>query len=114
MKFSSSIGRNSRRLLSLALFAVAFCLFAFVLRAQTSSKAVVAGAPAVANSTAQNEPPDVAAFRQSVGGSITPLIIELKGAPGVHRKIAAEKKGAPLAMQEIFSQAQQLAGEQDT
>jgi hypothetical protein len=31
----------------------------------------------------------------------------------VLRKIAAEKKGAPLAMQEIFSQAQQLVGEQD-
>jgi Subtilase family len=113
MKFSSFIGHNSRRFLSLALFVVAFCLFAFLLRAQTSSKAAVAVAPAVGNQTVPGEAPDVAAFRQSVGGSITPLIIELKGEPGVLRKLAAEKKGGPLALQQIFSQAQELAGEQD-
>jgi hypothetical protein len=103
MKFSSFIGHNSRRFLSLALFAVAFCLFAFLLRAQTSSKAAVV----------PGEAQDVAAFRQAVGGSITPLIIELKGEPGVLRKLAAEKKGEPLALQQIFSQAQDLAGDQD-
>jgi hypothetical protein len=113
MKFSSFVGRNSRRFLSLALFAVAFCLFAFLLRAQTSSKMAVAGAPAAGNQTVPGEAPDVAAFRRAVGGSITPLIIELKGEPGVLRKIAAEKKGVRLATQEIFSQARQLASEQD-
>jgi len=122
MKFSLSNSRYTRSVLSLALFAFAFCLIALVLRAQTSSRAAskgargleaVAVAPAVNQQAVQDEAPDVAAFRQAVGGSITPLIIELKGDPGVLGKIAAEKKGESLAMQEIFSQARQLAGEQD-
>ena len=60
-----------------------------------------------------NEPPDVAAFRQSVGGSITPLIIELKGEPGVIRKVNAEQQGQSVAMEETFAYAQQLVGEQE-
>jgi hypothetical protein len=113
MKASSFISRSSRRIVSLALFAVAFCLIAFILRAENSPKATVAAAPAVDRQNVRDEAPDVAAFRQSVGGSITPLIIELKGEPGVLRKIAAEKEGQPLKMEELFSYAQGLVAEQD-
>src|SRR6185436_1408075 len=44
------------------------------------------------------EPRDVAAFRESVAGDIRAVIIELKDAPGVLRKIAAKQAGNTMSV----------------
>jgi hypothetical protein len=121
MKASSFISRSARGIGSLALFAIAFCLIAFLLRAQTSSTATdqgtepqeAVGAPAVDQQTVRDDAPDVAAFRQSVGGSITPLVIELRGEPGVLRKIAADKEGKSMSVAQIGAHSLALHGKQN-
>ena len=112
MKSSSFTRRNARRLLSSAFFAVAFCLVALMLSANPSAKNTAAstdkesaapeGAP-ISHEPFREEAPDVAAFRQAVGGSITPVIVELHGDPGVLRKIAAEKEGESMSVAHIGS-----------
>ncbi|HEX8490775.1 MAG TPA: hypothetical protein VF626_07145, partial [Chthoniobacterales bacterium] len=112
MKSSSFTRRNARRIVSSAFFAVAFCLVGLMLSANPSPQtpaANVAQQNAVAETVLlaqepfREEAPDVAAFRQSVGGSITPVIVELHGEPGVLRKIAAEKKGQVMSVAEVGS-----------
>jgi hypothetical protein len=36
-------------------------------------------------------------FREAVGGSVTPLVIELKGDPGAVRKFTEESKGGTMS-----------------
>ena len=42
------------------------------------------------------EPRELAAFRESVGGPVKPVIVELKDEPGVLRKVALEQKGRAM------------------
>ena len=122
MKSFSSIGRNARRLLSLAFIAVAFCLVALMLSANPSpptigaSEAKENAAPETAPLSPEpfrEEAPDVAAFRQSVGGSVTPVIVELHGEPGVLRKIAAEKEGKSMSVAQVGSHSVALYRKQN-
>jgi hypothetical protein len=80
------------------LLLAAFCLTALVFSATRRSTATrqepaKAAANAQTAGSAQSEPADVAAFRKLAGGEITPVIIELRGEPGVLRKVAAEREG---------------------
>ena len=59
------------------------------------------------------EPPEVATFRQSVGGAIIPLVIELKAEPGVLRKVAAEREGQTMPIAELAAHAGSLVAAQD-
>ncbi len=63
--------------------------------------------------TEPSEPTDVAAFRQSVGGEITPVIIELRDEPGVVRKAAAEREGRRMQFKEIADYGLQLYARQN-
>lgn len=111
MKSTSANSRSARRIFSLALFFIAFCFVALLFSANPSPQAT---APAALPEQAPaDEPADVAAFRQSAGGSIAPLIIELKDEPGVLRKVAAEKAGKTMSMEQTISHAQGLLGKQD-
>ena len=110
----------ARRTLSFALLLVALCLggLAFspvsTLQATDAVPAAAHTSPAAANQQpSADESPQVAAFRQAVGGSITPLIIELRKDPAVLRKVAAEKAGEKLSTEQLISYGQDLVGEQD-
>ena len=112
MKLIPSKTSSRRRSLALALLIASLGMVGLVFSPIGASQAT---AQTGANSSAApaDEPAHVAAFRQSVGGSITPLIIELKGEPGVLRKVAAEKEGTVLSTQDLFSYGGDLAGQQD-
>jgi hypothetical protein len=107
-----------RRTLSLTLLfaAIGFVAFAVApfstLRATDAKNTRAAGA--TAQTPVQDDTPELAAFRQAVGGSITPLIVELKGQPAVLRKLAAERDGEALGIDQIAGYGQELAVEQDT
>ena len=60
----------------------------------------VATAAAVPGMSGQSvaEPADVAAFRQSVGGDITAVIVELKGEPGAVRNAGLGQTGQALTL----------------
>lgn len=60
------------------------------------------------------EPRDVAAFRESVGGSIEPVIIELKDEPGVLRKVALEQKGRTMVLKDLIAYSRELRAKQDS
>lgn len=118
MKTPSSKWLTGRRTLSSALFVTAFGFIGFALTETSSSQATREGkrevaARVTAEKKVSSEPADLAAFRQAVGGSITPLIVELKGEPGVLRKVAADKAGQPMSIEQTISHAQGLMGQQD-
>ncbi|HYY57879.1 MAG TPA: S8 family serine peptidase, partial [Pyrinomonadaceae bacterium] len=107
---------------SLVLLFTAICLIALAFGVTSSSQAVSRNgdeqdAAAVTTSqektTAPSEPADVAAFRQSVGGEITPVIIELRDEPGVVRKAAAEREGRQMQFKEIADYGLQLYAKQN-
>jgi hypothetical protein len=69
-------------------------------RGAESPSAQVSGAKAstaAQDAQAPRNEPEVARFRESVGGRITPVIVELRGEPGVFRKVAAELKGERMS-----------------
>ncbi len=112
---SSRTPISLRGKVSLALLFIAFALIGMLLmpvrsRATDSSQNGKGGATSVPS--VAGEAPHVAAFRQALGGAITPLIIELKAEPSVLRKVAADQQGKPLAMEELVSYATDLVGEQ--
>ncbi|HSH39645.1 MAG TPA: Calx-beta domain-containing protein [Chthoniobacterales bacterium] len=103
---------TARRALSFALLSGALC---FLLLISSGAFAPPAGAqngsaPAAVNGA---EPADLAAFRQAVGGSITPLIVELKQQPAVLRKVAAEKVGEEMTLEDTTAYMQELLTAQD-
>ena len=115
--FSPNSG-YTRPILTLALFLSAFCFIALLLIGPPSSEAGKRRAkrvPAVAGnqSATFDESAAIAAFRDSAGGSITPVIVELKEEPGVMRKIAAEKEGRLMSVTEIGSHAVKLYRKQN-
>ncbi len=113
---SSRHSSPARRSLSIALLFIALCLVGLTFSPISALQAISAGpgtgqsAPAA---TGHEEPPNVAAFRQAAGGSIKPLIVELKGEPGVLRKLASDRAGKPMSMQQTISYAQELVGKQN-
>lgn len=60
-----------------------------------------------------DEPADIAAFRQSVGGEIVPVIVELNDEPGVLKKVAAERQGHTMRVEEIGAYSEQLYAKQN-
>src|SRR6266481_1809259 len=52
------------------------------------------------------------AFRASVGGELTPVIIELQEPPGVMRKLEAEQAGRAMPMSDLIAHSASLLGRQ--
>ncbi|HEX8844674.1 MAG TPA: S8 family serine peptidase [Pyrinomonadaceae bacterium] len=112
--------RSHRTLLLLSLF-TALCFVALVFGVTPSSQAISdkgvnpkSSAPTVGQQTeAPDEQADLAAFRKSVGGEITPVIIELRGEPGVIRKVASEQSGQKLSFDQIVDYSLELVSKQD-
>lgn len=69
---------------------------------------------ASAAQTVWDETPEVAAFRQSVGGSITPVLVELKRAPAVVHRVTAEQAGETVSLDNVKSYMLDLHAEQET
>jgi hypothetical protein len=113
----------TRRILSLALFVFAFAFVALTFTGTSLSQALRQASAAESQRAAKaapqkqeqtdNEQERIEAFRQSVGGAITPVVIELKKEPGVVRKLAAERTGHKIDAEGLMSYAVQLASEQD-
>ena len=103
----------ARRTLSVALLFIALCFIGLTLSPISALQAIGALPGVTDQSSGAGEPASVAAFRQAVGGSIKPLIVELKGEPGVLRKVASDRAGKPMSMQQTVSYAQELIGKQD-
>ena len=102
---------TNRRTLSAALLLIAISLIAFVFVPLQSLRAVDAEQDSIVN--APNEAARLDAFRQAVGGSITPLIVELKGEPVVLRKMAEEKAGRAVSLENTISFTQELLAQQN-
>src|SRR5881409_2748101 len=51
-------------------------------------------------------------FRASVGGEITPVIIELQDSPGLRRRMAAEKAGRAMTVKDLISHGATLQARQ--
>ncbi len=109
---------RARRLISSALFFIAFGIVGFALTKTSSSQASRSGR--LGQETAkkqqqktQAEPADLRTFRESVGGSIKAMIVELRDQPGVLRKVAQEKAGQTVSLEETISYAQDLMSKQD-
>lgn len=75
------------------------------------------GGPALAAAASPQapytEPADVAAFRASVGGRITPVIVELKGEPTVLEKVAGERAGKFYSVDQLAQRSLELVARQD-
>jgi hypothetical protein len=114
MKSAFTQSLFTRRALSFALLLSALGVVALVFSTASSSRATAQQVAPAANggALADDAGLGLGAFRQAVG-SVTPVIIELKGDPGVIRKARAEQDGGSLAMEEIFANAQALVAEQD-
>jgi hypothetical protein len=108
MKLISALPRTARHALSLVLFLCTILCVAFAFAGSAARDT----STNTENRTA-GEPEDVAKFRESVGGSITPLVIELKGDPAVIRKVAAENAGGTMPLDALYSYALELVAQQD-
>ncbi len=106
-----------RRTMSLALVAVALCLIAIVFAPISSLEATAANAGGASESTAENsnvaEPAQLDAFRQAIGGAVTPLIIELKKDPVALRKHAEEQAGGQMSFEDVVAYTRELLTEQN-
>src|SRR5688572_19713091 len=116
MKTSLSQPRP-RPVLTLAVLLFAFCC-AVILAGSTqpsaaNSSSSVAGVGSSTQKSAASEPADVSAFRASVGGDLTAVIVELKGEPGVLRKVAAGEKGQRMSVAQLGNYGVELYGKQD-
>ena len=113
MTAASTRSLFTRRASALALFLFASCFVAVVLTGTSSPFGREEEATPTTNEHVfAPEPPDVVAFRQSVGGDITPVFVELHGEPGFRRKIAAEQQGQPLSITAIGNNAVALWSQQ--
>jgi len=91
-----------------------FSVMAASVMAGLASMPVAAATPVPGVSgQALAEPGDVAAFRQSVGGDITAVIVELKDEPGAVRNAALEQTGQTLTFAELGAYSVQLIARQD-
>lgn len=104
-----------------ALFFTTICVAVLVFTTTISSANTDMGAARSTTASGQDacptcpkEPADVAAFRESVGGSIKPVIVELKDEPGVLRKVALEQKGGTLALKDLVAHTNSLRAKQDS
>jgi hypothetical protein len=104
---------SSRRTLSVALLAGASVCAALVFTPLASLRAVDAKQDGSNVVNAPNESARLDAFRQSVGGSITPLIVELKGDPVVLRKVAEEKAGRQVSLEQTMDLTRELLTQQN-
>jgi hypothetical protein len=104
----------SRRTLSVALLAIASAFAALVVTPFASLQAIDGQQNGTAVATEPTDTPEVAAFRQAVGGSIVPLIVELKREPAVLRKIAEEKAGRQMSLEDIIAYSQELIAQQNS
>ena len=110
---STSFWSFARRALSAALILLALGVVTLVFTTTTSSRATAQNSISpVDPNPADAEAIGLGAFRQAVG-SVTPLIIELKGDPGVLQKVAAEKDGQALSTEAIFANATAAVAAQD-
>jgi hypothetical protein len=82
-------------------------------REQQATKEEEGSAPASKATSALAEPADLEAFRQSVGGDVRPMIVELKAEPTVLRKVAAEREGREFGWEQTVSYAQDLMRQQN-
>ena len=115
---SSPTSHQARRTLSFALLLAALCLsglaFSPISTLQATGANTAGTAPTAASQQrVAGESPQVAAFRQAVGGSITPLIIELKKQPVVLRKVAEEQAGRAMAFEDVVSYTKEILAEQN-
>lgn len=62
--------------------------------------------------TCPSEPPALARFREAVGGSVVPVIVELRDTPGALLKVAAREQGREMATEEVADYAMQLREQQ--
>jgi len=112
---------SPRRAVSFLFVFFALCFLALIFAGSSTSQATAAIRRAekpllkVANPKGSgDEAPDVVAFRESVGGSVTPVIVELKDEPGALRKVAAEKEGGTMSVEALGTHAVDLYGKQNT
>ena len=113
MNSQSTFWSSARRAVSAALILFALGFLGLVFTATTSSRATAQNViPPADSRSADAEALGLGAFRQAVG-SVTPLIIELKGDPGVLQKVAAEKEGQALSTEAIFANAMSAVAAQD-
>ena len=106
---------------SIALSLTTICFAALVFSTTTSSATTdkdsgdrgIAASQQEACPNCPKESRDVAAFRESVGGSIKPVIIELKDEPGALRKVALEKRGRAMPLKDLIAYSRELRAKQD-
>src|SRR3712207_6792334 len=110
----------ARPVSALALFTLGFCFLGAVFTR------ISADAPTPEMRRAQAErqltppgaigdhAPYVEAFRQSVGGDVTPVMVELKEEPGALKKVAAEREGRVMSVEAIGAHAVSLAKQQNS
>jgi hypothetical protein len=111
----------ARRASSLALVGTSVFLMAVTFKgtlfsqAPNSKQESAAESPTTSEqpSRVAKEPADLEAFRLAVGGEVKPMIVELKAEPGVLRKVAAEKTGQTVSLEQSISYAQELVRTQD-
>lgn len=65
------------------------------------------------NALAPAEPPDLANFRQSVGGDVRPVLVELRQTPGVLRRLSLENLGRAPTFDDLVGYARNLVQSQD-
>jgi hypothetical protein len=118
MNINGEIGIRSHLLSStwLLLLALITIGFALVVGTSNSSASNDQNASDTGNAKRQHElkePPELVAFRESVGGAVKPVIVELKDEPGVLRKVALEQKGRAMQLKDLVTYAGELRGKQD-
>lgn len=110
MSISPLVILRTRRFASATLVLLGLGLMALVFAAPFSPDAV---AQAEKEGKRTDEAADLAAFQASVGGDITPVMIELQGEPAVLRKVAAERDGQTMSLEALYSYALDLVGQQE-
>ena len=114
MKSSLSSHSVTRRAVSLLALACAVWFVALAFFVPSASEATASGSGAwTADRTTSGDESELAAFRDAVGGSITPMIIELNGEPGVLRKVAEEKLGRTMSVEALGAYALELVDQQE-
>src|SRR2546428_205908 len=103
-----NLGGLSVGALVLVLTPAAFSKNAVSIPANASAAAAVRGKPCPTCAQAIG----LDAFRASVGGELTPVIIELQEPPGLIRKLAAEQVGRAMPMHELIAHSASLQGNQ--
>jgi hypothetical protein len=113
-----SFRRGRLKVLPLTFLLFIFYFFTVTLSSVTQSEAntqaeETAKGEKKACLTCPQEPADVASFRLSVGGSIKPVIVELKDEPGVLRKYSLERKGLKMPIKDLVAYSLELRNKQN-